>query len=534
MIRLLIADDEEDTRLGIRSLVPWEANGISICAEARNGKEALERIEQTNPDIILVDIRMPLVDGLSVIETLYSRGSSVKSIILSGYDDFAYAQKALKFGASDYLLKPCTPQKILETVLNIKAQIDDEREKAARAERLMQQYRDSLPLLKERYLIQHIENPDLDKSNIQQNFTNYQIALSSNDISVAVIRVDNIAELRRVKTSTEIELLLLAIIELFSASIDPMLHHEFIRFSGDLVLILNTATEAQKSSFYKALTLTKNMVADRLDHTLSIGVSGFGHNASDLHAAYAHALDALEFQYFSGSNAIVSYDEIRAYAINKTFYPLDMERTLLNRIVSGQDEGVADQLDDFMNALKQNNASSDQYKKASLALMFSVYHACIENNIDTDQIFGSDLSALDDIAAIDKISSLRTQLLGLLESSAQRFARTRNVNSYMEMILRFIDEKYADEISLESIASEVFITPGYVSILFKQVLGINFVDYLQKVRSKKACELLADVRLKIYDISCKVGYKDEKYFSQVFRKNIGMTPTEYRKMIQKR
>jgi two-component system response regulator YesN len=337
-----------------------------------------------------------------------------------------------------------------------------------------------------------------------------------------------------VKTSTEIELLLLSIIELFSASIGPILHHEIIRFSGDLVLIVNAASEAQKSSFYKALTLTKNMVADRLDDTLSIGVSGFGHNTSDLHAAYAHALDALEFQYFSGSNAIVSYDEIRAYAINKTFYPLDAERTLLNRIASGQDDGIADQLDDFMNALKQNNASSDQYKKASLALMFSVYHACIENNIDTDPIFGADLSALDVIAAIDKISSLRTQLLGILESAAQRFARIRNVNSYVEMILKFIDEKYADEISLESIASEVFITPGYVSILFKQVLGINFVDYLQKVRSKKACELLADVRLKIYDISCKVGYKDEKYFSQVFRKNIGMTPTEYRKMIQQR
>ena len=113
---------------------------------------------------------------------------------------------------------------------------------------------------------------------------------------------------------------------------------------------------------------------------------------------------------------------------------------------------------------------------------------------------------------ITKISSLRTQLLGLLESSAQRFARIRTVNSYMELILKFIDENYADEISLESIAGEVFITPGYVSILFKQVLGINFVDYLQKARSNKACELLADVRLKIYDISCKVGYKDEKYF----------------------
>ena len=104
----------------------------------------------------------------------------------------------------------------------------------------------------------------------------------------------------------------------------------------------------------------------------------------------------------------------------------------------------------------------------------------------------------------------------------------------MELILKFIDENYADEINLESIAGEVFITPGYVSILFKQVLGINFVDYLQKVRSNKACELLADVRLKIYDISCKVGYKDEKYFSQVFKKIIGMTPTQYRKTIQQR
>jgi len=534
MIRLLIADDEEDTRLGIRSLVPWSANGIEICAEARNGKEALERIEQTNPDIILVDIRMPLVDGLSVVETLYHQGSEVKSIILSGYDDFAYAQKALKYGASDYLLKPCTPQKILETVLTVKAQIGRERENAARTERLMQQYRASLPLLKERYLIQLIENPEMDTSNPRQNFTNYQIAISPTNIGIAVIRVDNIADLRREKSSTELELLLLAIVDIFRASIDPNLKYEMIRLSGDLVLIANAASDSEKISFSNALLHIKSIVSNRLENTLSIGVSGWGYDAPSLQAAYKHALNALEFQYFTGSNAIVTYDEIRDYAIRKTFYPIDAERTLLSMIASGQTDDIANLLDIFLNAIRSSNANGDQFKKASLALVFSVYHACIENNIDTDPIFGADLSTLDKIAAIDKVSTLQTQLLDILESSAQKFANLQNVNSYIEMILKFIDEKYADEISLESIASEVFITPGYVSILFKQVLGVNFVDHLQKVRSKKACELLADVRLRIYDISCKVGYKDEKYFSQVFRKNIGMTPSQYRKMIQQR
>lgn len=253
-----------------------------------------------------------------------------------------------------------------------------------------------------------------------------------------------------------------------------------------------------------------------------------------MQVAYKRALDALDFQYFTGSNAIVTYDEIRNYAIRKTFYPLDTERALLSMIASGHSESIAEQLDVFLHALKSNNATGDQYKKASLALVFSVYHVCVENNVDTDPIFGTDLSALDKIAEIDKISALQKQILDILESSAQKFASLQNVNSYMEMILKFIDERYADEISLESIASEVFITPGYVSILFKQVLGVNFVDYLQKVRSKKACQLLADVRLKIYDVSCKVGYKDEKYFSQVFRKNIGMTPSQYRRMIQQR
>lgn len=531
MIKLLIADDEEDTRIGIRSIIAWQEHGIEICGEAKNGKEALELIERTAPDIILVDIRMPIVDGLRVIESLYKSGSATKAIVLSGYDDFTYAQKAMELGASEYLLKPCRPKKILETVLKVKQLIEKEKDKADRTERIRQQFYESLPFLKEKYLTQLILGLVQDDSGISENFSVYQISLTPIAASVAVLRIDNFTGLRSQKSNADVEFMKLAVIDITKQTLNSKLNHEVIGYLDDIVVIANTAAENEIITFPLMLADVKSEVAMSLGFTLSIGVSRRCETINKVRQAYEDALNTLDFLFFTGTNSIMTYDEIREYAFSKANYPLDEEKDLLNCVVSGRAGELAEKLGNFLGVLNDNNLSKDHYIKSSLALTFTIYHACIENNVDTDDIFGRDLSALDDISKTDNISALEDRLLVIMDASARKFASFKSRNSYMEFILKYIDENFSNEISLESIASEAYITPGYVSLLFKQTIGINFVDYLQKVRIKKACELLKDIRLKVYEISTTVGFKDERYFSQVFKKNTGLTPSQYREMI---
>ena len=149
MYKLLIVDDETEILEGLRTIIDWENNGITLCGEACNGIEALEKIHQLSPDIVIMDIRMPLLDGLELLAQVSQSNLPVKCIILSGYDDFYYAQKAINLKAANYLLKPCRPNDILEAVLTVKAELDETKQQEALFIKYKQQYHENLPALNE-------------------------------------------------------------------------------------------------------------------------------------------------------------------------------------------------------------------------------------------------------------------------------------------------------------------------------------------------------------------------------------------------
>lgn len=145
MFNMIIVDDEERARVGIRTLIDWQAHGITIVAEARDGQEALDILSIHPVDIMLTDIRMPQMDGLELISIVSGKYPHIKSVIMSGYDDFAYAQQAIRVGASNYLLKPSRRQEILNTILDITEQIQSEKLEIKSLEHLRQGFRESLP-----------------------------------------------------------------------------------------------------------------------------------------------------------------------------------------------------------------------------------------------------------------------------------------------------------------------------------------------------------------------------------------------------
>jgi two-component system response regulator YesN len=526
MIHLLIIDDEEEIRMGISHTIEWEAHGINICGLAENGKEAIEKIELFHPEIILLDIRMPVINGLQVLEYIKSHHYTTKSIILSGYDDFSYAQTAIKNGASDFLLKPCQPQEILETVLKIKSQVDEETKESELLQGLKVQFNENLPLLKEIYLTKLIKNDGRLKLNFSENAKLYKINLTDTNISTAVIRIDDTAACVEQNSSDDVELFKFAVKNITNEILSSKLNCEVFQSNDEIIALYN---DENKDQLFELLEEVQKNIMKYFKFSISIGVGTPYTSINNLRNSYTEALKSSEAAFFIGCNSIIKYDDIKEFNSDETTYPIQEEIEILSTIKTGKSDELEEKINDFLKSLSKTVFAKDILLKSSLALLMSLYHLCIEKSIETDDIFGNQQLSISSFLKFDSLVSVKARLIELSAAICQKLNQKKNCNKIIEQTLKYIDNNYSRDISLETIANIVFITPSYFCLLFKQTMGINFIDYLQKVRIEKACEMMKkNLHLKTYEIAYKVGYNDEKYFSQLFKKYTSMTPTQYK------
>jgi len=526
MVRLLIVDDEEEIRTGIRDLIDWETNGIQVCGEASSGMEALKCVDETEPDIMLVDIRMPIMSGLEVIESLSSGKQHIKTIILSGFDDFLYAQKALKLGTFDYLLKPCRPEEILDTVLKAKALIEAERKKKEVLSRYKLQLSESLPILKEKFLTRLVKGEYKYIGNIKTKFEFFKMGIHPGNIKVGIVRIDDYFSMLNRFSNEDMELMKFAVKNITGELIGSRFNCDVFESNDDIIAIINI-DEEQKSSFQSILDEIRQKIKSFLGFAVSIGVGNYYSSIDDLQHSYDEALEALEIRFFSGEDCVIHYEDISCFEEMKNSFPLIEERDILNCIKFGNEKNLHLQFEAFFSEISSKSNSKEHFLKSGMALLFSIYHLCIEKGIDTDEFWGQ-YSPFDEIAKLDTVGKLKAKLWDIVKFAYDKFNNKKNSNKLIELATKFIKQNYYKDIGLDTVAHEIYITPGYVSLLFKQSLGTNFVDYLHKTRIEKACEILKDIRLKTYEVSTSVGYNDEKYFTQIFKKYTGMTPTQYR------
>jgi two-component system response regulator YesN len=525
MIRLMIVDDEEEIRQGIKNTIEWEANGVQICDTAENGKEAVEKIDRLQPEIILLDIRMPVMSGLQVLEHIKACHYSTKSIILSGYDDFAYAQSALKNGASDFLLKPCLPQEILETVLKVKALVEEEKGKKELLDGLKTRFHESLPFLKQMYLTKLLKKIQRQKVDFIENSALYKINLENRDISAALIRIDEFSAFAAQNSYEDAELYKFAIWNIADEILGAKLKCEIFQLYDDIVALINGRDRCELSGL---LNEVKDNILKHLGLSISIGLGSACESIDTVYLSYDEAVKAIDFAFFAGPNSITEYEDIKELISYESAYPIHEETELLNSIKSGKSSELEENIEAFFKGLSRANYSKDVLLKSGMALLMSIYHLGIEKSIDPEEVFGNMQTTISDFLKLNSLASVKAKLYQLAYTSCEKLNNKKSSNKVVEKALQFISNNYNKDISLETVANEVFITPSYLSLLFKQTMAENFIDYLHKVRIEKACELLKNLRYKTYEVASMVGYNDVKYFSQLFKKYTSMTPSEYK------
>lgn len=523
----MIVDDEERSRIGIRTLIDWEVYNIQIIAEAEDGIEALKILEKVHVDILLTDIRMPDMDGLTLIAEVKKQYPHIKSIIMSGYNDFTFAKKALSLGASDYLLKPSRKQEITDTIVSLTQEIKKEWTQNDHLSRLTQGFRESLPLLKEKTLSKLVSQEEFSYEKLEGSLSLNSIHFPHLYFIAFVIHIDHLQALYKEFNPFDIELLKYGLKNISEKSLEEPCHGVSFEHQDDVICIINCP---QQLTYEELIIIARKLAANAKEY-LKLSVSiGFGTLDKQIHSikiSYLIAMNALNNNYYQGPGTIVGYkDSLTREGSN---YPFLREKAVIHAIAHRDKSAIKEEIDQFRQAMIP--ANKDDFFKHSLVLLFTMYRFGIEKNIAMDDIFGLEMQHLLDHMSRYSLEELQAELIRTGNLLHEQLNEKKQKNALFESILAYIEGNFTKDINRETVANEVFITPGYLSQLFKQHMKTSFLDYLHKIRIENACELLKDKGKKIGDIALQVGYNDEKYFFQVFKKYVGMTPNQYRNNI---
>jgi two-component system, response regulator YesN len=519
--KVFFVEDEIVTREGIRDNVDWKANGFEFCGEASDGEMALPLLQAIKPDIMITDIKMPFMDGLQLCKIVGERLPWLKIIILSGHDEFEYAHQAIQLGVKEYLLKPVTVESLLEVLGKVARQLDQERQEQEKMHHLQAQVEENQVILRERFLLKLVlgsipPGEAIDKSK------QLGLDLVARYYMVVLIKAE-LADRSEQFDYDEYQQVQKGVTDLIEGNPDVfLLKKDWEEF---ILLIKGNSPDFMEEE--KDLVLGRiHKVTDKTRYSLTIGC---GKPKERLTLIYQSLIEAVEAVQNPGQ-------ETQSDADGMTLLKVDKE-AVENYLRCGAREDINTFLDAFFHPLGELALKSTIIKNYIFMDIVLVTAKFIsELDVDIDQA-GSEFDSIEKILpGIKTASQLREQVSRVLISAL--LIRDQQTNKqYSGMIKQaklFINEHYRNaELGLNEMAARANLSPNYFSVLFSQENGQTFKEYLTEVRIRKAKELLRTTSLGATEISLQVGYSDPHYFSYVFKKNTGMSPTEFRSQPQK-
>lgn len=539
MLQLLIVEDEPTTREALASRIDWESIGIRVCGQAKNGLDALEKLETAPADLVLTDIRMPRMDGLQLVEEIRRREYDAACVLLSGHNDFPTAQQALRLGVSDFLLKPCSPKEIRSAFEKVASRVLAEKRQAESAQGLQRQLLKNLPLVKSQLLRQWLHAPALATENRLETIDKLRIALSPRDVVVIALQMDNRALERLNYNRTDTELLHLAAANVVLESLEQALAVpvESVTEPGMVLAILNGSTAELPDSKLAAAIKT---VRINMDHYLRVSVTaGVSNRTADinrLNEACLEALNALELRFRQGAGGIYFY---RDTASPKEVSALESElwqreEAAFEHMKSRLFAEAMNDAEQWLNSLRgQEGLTRSQVRLRATAFLGRLLQLARERG-PVGYAIPLDWISLDDqIARTDTMEELSGFIGRVIRQLTEALLPHKKPKRKVQQALKLIAEQYASpSLSLAGVAKSLFVSGSSLSTLFKQELGINFLDYVHQYRIERAKALLQSGDRKIQTVAKEVGYFDEAHFTKTFKKWTGQLPSQYRKQVQ--
>ncbi|HHV98398.1 MAG TPA: response regulator [Clostridiaceae bacterium] len=531
MYKILIVDDEPVVRNGIKNTIDWNKAGFEFVGDCENGREAIEAVDALQPDVVLTDIYMPFVDGLELARYISEKFPHIKVIILTGYDDFEYAQQAVKLKVYDFLLKPITANELRKILEKVKNDLDIEAKKAEELNKLKLQLRESMPILRERFL-ERLVSGHLRAGELDEKLNLFGINFSGSEFISLVVDVDEYGKLGKMQEKAEDELLLFAV---FNISEEIVSREKrgivFQNRNNNIVIILSGKTPLSvKETAIRLADEIRQSVEKFLGFTITIGIGVVCSSLMDINRSYKGALSALDYRFVLGKNKVINITDMEHNNTEFSLHKMQWEKKIISLLKIGTSQEIDEAVETLIKDLKASLMPVRRCYIYIQQVITSVINTIDELGIDENEVFDG-INPFTEVYKFKTLDEMSTWLKKLCSKAAKAILDQRSDYSkvQVERAIEYIRQNYNDtEISLNSVCKHLFISVSYFSLIFKNNTGKTFIEYLTSVRIEKAMELLRTTNLRSYEISKKVGYDDPHYFSSIFKKETGMSPTEYR------
>ena len=534
MLRVFLAEDETIIRETLRDTVPWARCGYTFVGEAGDGELALPLIQQTRPDVLITDIRMPFMDGLALSKLVLQEFPQMKVIILSGYDDFEYAQTAIGLGVERYLLKPITKSTLMKVLEEVREKIQGERAQQNYLAQFRQEAQDYEQYARRRFL-ERVVAGQLSVQEIYEQAEKLDLDLRAKSYNLALV-----SAMPESGSASE------SYSEPGARIRDGMVAHflkhpEYILFRWNLTsfaVLLLERQENMEAIMVRCIRKVQELYqtfGPELNWYVAIGTPS--QRLSALPGCFEEVSRLWAYRHILPDQHILTAQTVKT--LTGTGSDHDLSGLDMNKVSPAMLTGVLQNasaqeipsfVDEYTHSLEDALESGPFCQYLMLSARFTATQFVENLGMEQREYLGN-LSCLGMVGQQISIDDLKRYLSDILLQAIRLRDRVTGsqYNVQLKQAIRYIDEHYrSEDISLNRVAKEVDLSPNYLSAVFSQEMGTTFVEYLTAKRMEKARELLRSSDLRSGEIAAAVGYKDSHYFSFLFKKTQGCTPRDYR------
>lgn len=525
MINAIIVDDEARTRESLKQFLPWDEMGVDLVETAKNGLAALEVAQRLKPDILLTDVRMPKMDGLALAAEIRRLYPDCKIIFLSGYADKEYLKTAIELHATSYIEKPINLEEIKRILAKAVTESKDDAAKKADMQYAMQVMEETAPLLRQEITLELIRE-SADIPSLARTYSAFYPFASTGNYLCAYARMNWNSNVNRHDRDSRKRMLLQLLSELpDSVSSDCLAGFD----ADDNLAIVLYDSQAPASAFAEELLhplLVRLVEHSGNDYEVTLGAGRPVRQLSQVPESYAEAVQASIGSFYWGSNRI-----IKAGSMAGSQYVIDPLRFVAFRHhLNSDNQAAAEQIVIVLTDEIRLSMDDDLPKIRHLfrQLLNILSEVAEDRGLGHPQFVESERHARDAVQEAHMLAELSRLVLQRIEALFGTIGKFDSVSRKIAGTIRFIKENYSDPgLTTQKIAIHSNFSHTYLCALFKKHTGKTLNEFITEVRMDRAKELLKNSNLKLYEISSSIGYPDANYFSTLFKKHTGCSPTKF-------
>ena len=525
-LKVMLVDDEVIILEGFRKLFDWELYGCEIVCEATDGMMAVNCAKTYKPDIVVMDINIPIISGLEAIRIIQEHRPDTAYIVVSGYDEFSYCRDALRLQVADYILKPVNSVELINIFTKLKIKLDQEISERRSMEKLEHYYTESLPLLQANFCSTLIEGR-IHEDELQKYLSDYQISLPGPLYCCLVIHMSS----SQIPENMNSLFLAASVQKQAEDRLGKRWKAKCFPYLGNSVLFAQINNENEIAELTDDCDRFCKYVNRMMGTVVTVGIGQVCSQILDLAQSYNAAREAVSYRAVYGASRAINIKEIAPKESGEPCFTNDMELlNLFKKIRLNSEEEIVEAVDQYIESISFPLKSLQQHHVVIMELVTALFRFSVNNDIAAEGV-GGDIGILYGKLLELEPDALRKWLtdISLCFSENLVTARSRSTQSFVSKAKEHVRSQYADvQLSLAQICERLGVSNSYFSTVFKKETGKSFVSYVTDYRMEQAARLLIETNEKSYVIAQKVGYTDPNYFSYVFKRKFGVSPSKYR------